>query len=69
MIGMLTGGGGGMSTGGGHSLDLTTTQSADGDNTFSHAFSYRTGAESNINETLVIGAVLLAAVFILGGRR
>lgn len=55
--------------GGGHSLDMTTTQSADGDNTFNHAFSYRTGAESNINETLIVGVAVLAAVFILGGRR
>lgn len=68
MMEMLAGGGmpGG---GGGHSFDMTTTQSADGDNVFNHDFAYRTGAESNINETLIIGVAVLAAVFILGGRR
>ena len=54
----LTGGGG---------LQSSSSSSADGDNTFSNAFNYRTGAQETKvdNNLLVLGALALAVFFVV----
>lgn len=54
----LTGGGG---------LSSSSSASADGDNTFSNAFNYKTGGGSDAgnNQMLIMGAVAVALVLVV----
>lgn len=54
---------------GGGGLTQSTSQSADGDNTFSNAFNYKTKAGGDsMQGAIVIGAVVLIGLFLIKGR-